>query len=79
MKPVYQRGLGIVLLGFCWLWLIISFTGTQKAFWNSLWVGIVLSGLSVLTGLREVRSVFGLLLLIPATVTFLLLLILKMG
>ena len=57
----------------------MSFTATRQAWWNSLWIGLVLSALGVYTGSRNVRSVFGLFGLIPAILTFLLLLVLKFG
>jgi len=71
--------LSLFLVAICWLWLAMSFTATRQAWWNSLWVGLVLSGLGVYTGSRNVRSVFGLFALIPAILTFLLLLVLKFG
>jgi len=69
----------LLLLAICWLWLAVAFTATRQAPWNSLWIGIAISGLSVFAALRNYRSFFGLLALIPATVTLLLLLILKFG
>ncbi|MGH8101701.1 MAG: hypothetical protein ACREIW_10415, partial [Chthoniobacterales bacterium] len=67
------------LLTLCWLWLVVCFTALRQAWWNSLWVGMMLSALSVLTAFRNVTSVFGVLTLIPAVATFVLLAIMKFG
>lgn len=79
MTKNLQVWISFSLLAFCWLWLLICFTATRQAWWNSLWVGMMLSGFSVLTAVRNVNSVFGMLALIPAIATFVLLAIMKFG
>jgi hypothetical protein len=67
-----------LLIG-CWFWLVISFTAPKSAWWNSLWIGLALSAISLLASLKAVRSALGVIALIFAAITFSLLAILKFG